>query len=207
MIRRGCIERVPTYTPISTIKMANVLDSFNVRQKYSHFRILVIGRANAGKTTLLKWVCNTTEDPRIYNEGMNLVRFPSGSRRGIALTSKQLEPTSAVIRSFNSLKLTFWLVADQRSIHDILCPFAFESNPQFIFHDSPGFEAGDDRQLKEVQAFIEKRAKSNEPNDQLHAIWSVVNLFFVSSYVYMLLQVLFWTKFVTASTGTGGEVL
>jgi GTPase SAR1 family protein len=67
--------------------MADVLDSFNVRQKYSHFRILVIGRANAGKTTLLKRVCNTTEDPRIYNEGKNLVRFPTGSRKGIALTS------------------------------------------------------------------------------------------------------------------------
>lgn len=46
----------------------------NTRKKYRHFRILVIGRANAGKTTLLKRVCNTTEDPRIYNEGKNLVR-------------------------------------------------------------------------------------------------------------------------------------
>jgi len=67
--------------------MADVLDSFDARQKYSHFRILVIGRANAGKTTLLKRVCNTTEDPRIYDEGKNLVRFLSDSRRGIALTS------------------------------------------------------------------------------------------------------------------------
>ena len=44
------------------------LNAFNARQKYSHFCILVIGRANAGKTTLLKRVCNTTEDPCIYNE-------------------------------------------------------------------------------------------------------------------------------------------
>ncbi|KAF9483300.1 hypothetical protein BDN70DRAFT_327702 [Pholiota conissans] len=116
--------------------MADVLDSFNARQKYTHFRILVIGRANAGKTTLLKRVCNTADDPRIYNEGKNL-----------------LEPTSA------------------RGIHDINRPFAFESNQQFIFHDSPGFEAGDESQLQKVQAFIEKRAKSTEPNDQLHAIW------------------------------------
>lgn len=67
--------------------MPDVLDSFNARQKYSHFRILVIGRANAGKTTLLKRVCNTTKDPLIYNEEKDLVRFLSGSRRGIALTS------------------------------------------------------------------------------------------------------------------------
>ena len=62
------------------------LNVFNVRQKYSHFRILVIGRANAGKTTLLKRVCNTTEDPRIYNEGTNLVRFLSSSERNDTLT-------------------------------------------------------------------------------------------------------------------------
>jgi GTPase SAR1 family protein len=48
------------------------------RKKYRHFRILVIGRANAGKTTLLKRVCNTTEEPCIYDEdGESLVRFPS----------------------------------------------------------------------------------------------------------------------------------
>jgi AAA+ ATPase superfamily predicted ATPase len=67
--------------------MADVLESFKIRQKYSHFRILVIGRANAGKTTLLKRVCNTTDDPRIYDEKRNLVRLPFGSRRGIVLTS------------------------------------------------------------------------------------------------------------------------
>ena len=32
------------------------LNALIVRQKYSQFRILVIGRANAGKTTLLKRV-------------------------------------------------------------------------------------------------------------------------------------------------------
>ncbi|PPQ92320.1 hypothetical protein CVT25_008526 [Psilocybe cyanescens] len=111
----------------------DLLEHFNIRQKYTHFRILVIGRANAGKTTLLQRVCNTTEDPRIYNEGKNL-----------------------------------------RGIHDINHPFAFESNPQFIFHDSRGFESGDESQLKEVQAFIEERARSTEPKLQLHAIWSAV---------------------------------
>jgi GTPase SAR1 family protein len=50
------------------------LDPYDLRTKYSRFRILVIGRANAGKTTLLQRVCNTTEDPCIYDEnGENLV--------------------------------------------------------------------------------------------------------------------------------------
>ena len=30
------------------------------------FRVLIIGRANAGKTTILQKVCDTTESPEIY---------------------------------------------------------------------------------------------------------------------------------------------
>ena len=44
-------------------------EAAKIRAKYTHFRILVIGRANAGKTTLLKRVCNTKEDP-VYSEVM-----------------------------------------------------------------------------------------------------------------------------------------
>ena len=43
-------------------------DPYDLRAKYTRFRILVIGRANAGKTTLLQRVCDTTEDPCIYDE-------------------------------------------------------------------------------------------------------------------------------------------
>ena len=31
------------------------------------FRVLIIGRANAGKTTILQQVCNTTEQPKIFS--------------------------------------------------------------------------------------------------------------------------------------------
>ena len=48
-------------------------DPYDLRAKYTHFRILVIGRANAGKTTLLQRVCNTPEDPCIYDDDKNLV--------------------------------------------------------------------------------------------------------------------------------------
>ncbi|PPQ89285.1 hypothetical protein CVT25_000877, partial [Psilocybe cyanescens] len=159
---RESSERSPTSTLILTSDMADdLLDRFNVRQKYTHFRILVIGRANAGKTTLLQRVCNTTEEPRIYNEGKNLVRSLCGAREGIALKS-------CGILAGNAGKTT---LLQRRGIHDINRPFAFESNPQFIFHDSRGFESGDESQLKEVQAFIEERARSTEPKLQLHAIW------------------------------------
>lgn len=31
------------------------------------FRILIIGRANAGKTTILRAVCGSNEEPKVYN--------------------------------------------------------------------------------------------------------------------------------------------
>ena len=47
----------------------------------------------------------------------------------------------------------------------------FASNPQFIFHDSRGFEAGGEDELGIVKDFIEERAKEGRMRDQLHAIW------------------------------------
>jgi len=63
-----------------------------LRAKYTHFRILVIGRANAGKTTLLKRVCNTKEDP-VYNMVRYQLRFEN-----LLLPSlnQQINPTSKV---------------------------------------------------------------------------------------------------------------
>ncbi|KAG6806264.1 hypothetical protein H0H87_002955, partial [Tephrocybe sp. NHM501043] len=58
-----------------------------------------------------------------------------------------------------------------RGIHDIDRPFSFANKPEYIFHDSPGFETGDEDQLKKVQEFIQKRAKATNVDDQLHAIW------------------------------------
>ena len=43
---------------------AKVKEHFN---RIGRFRVLVIGRSNAGKITLLQRVCNTTELPEIYN--------------------------------------------------------------------------------------------------------------------------------------------
>ncbi|KAG1801302.1 hypothetical protein EV424DRAFT_1436407 [Suillus variegatus] len=43
------------------------MDPSKIREKIGRFRILVIGRANAGKTTILQRVCNTRENPEIYN--------------------------------------------------------------------------------------------------------------------------------------------
>src|SRR5882757_7443144 len=45
----------------------------DIREKFGRFRILVVGRANAGKTTLLQRVCNTTEKPEIFDRKGNKV--------------------------------------------------------------------------------------------------------------------------------------
>ena len=76
----------------------DLYEAAKLRAKYTRFRILVIGRANAGKTTLLKRVCNTTEEPSIYDEDKNLVSY----RLLIAIYHShhffidQLKPTSKV---------------------------------------------------------------------------------------------------------------
>ena len=147
-------------------------DPYNLRAKYTHFRILVIGRANAGKTTLLQRVCNTTEDPCIYDDDKNLVSVhrPKDDFRfwKFQLAWTYLGGTSFCIDICYCVDPTY-----QRGIHDINRPFAFKSNPGFIFHDSPGFETGDAKQLQEVLSFMEKKANATDVGDQLHAIWSV----------------------------------
>lgn len=37
-----------------------------LRRKAGRSCVLIIGRANAGKTTILKKICNTTDEPQIY---------------------------------------------------------------------------------------------------------------------------------------------
>ena len=44
-----------------------------IRDSTTRFRVLIIGRANAGKTTILQRVCNTTEQPKIFNQGSHEV--------------------------------------------------------------------------------------------------------------------------------------
>ncbi|KAI6147661.1 GTP-binding protein [Pisolithus tinctorius] len=46
------------------------------------FRVLVMGRANAGKTTILQRVCNSTEKPEIFDGEGNKVRSYECSQRG-----------------------------------------------------------------------------------------------------------------------------
>ncbi|KAF7328476.1 GTP-binding protein [Mycena venus] len=115
--------------------------AIDLRSKCGHFRILVIGRANAGKTTLLKRVCGSADGPEIFD--------PKGKK----------------------IKLTTFEGSAARGLHDIENQLIFKNNPQFIFHDSRGFESGSIDETKKVKDFIATRARSNTLSEHLHAIW------------------------------------
>ncbi|KAG1778243.1 hypothetical protein EV702DRAFT_968225, partial [Suillus placidus] len=119
------------------------IDTQDLRERIGRFRVLIIGRANAGKTTILQKVCNTTEDPEIYDtEGKKI--------------------DAAVVKS--SIK---------RGNHDITNEMVFKSNPVFVFHDSCGFEAGSEEEFDNMKKFISDRAKAKELEERIHAIWQV----------------------------------
>ncbi|KAG2052577.1 era-like GTP-binding protein [Suillus hirtellus] len=117
------------------------MDPSQIRNRIGRFRILVIGRANAGKTTILQRVCNTREDPEIYNSA------------GTKIDDTVLKGSR------------------ERGLHNIENEMVFKSNPGFIFHDSRGFEAGGESEFDQVKAFIADRSKEARLRDQLHAIW------------------------------------
>jgi GTPase SAR1 family protein len=105
------------------------------------FRILVIGNANAGKTTILRKVCHAQGREPIY------------------LDANGKEITSALNPSVSCGE------------HNIEHQFQYPTAHGFIFHDSRGFEAGGADELNKVKDFIKRRAKSQQLGDQLHAIW------------------------------------
>ncbi|KAI6113521.1 hypothetical protein EV401DRAFT_175595 [Pisolithus croceorrhizus] len=110
------------------------------------FRILIMGRANAGKTTILQRVCNTTDQPEIFNaEGQ---RVDATAVQGSLL----------------------------RGHHNIENELVFQSNPRFVFHDSCGFEAGSEEQFDLMKKFVMDRSKATKLDKRIHAIWFCIPL-------------------------------
>ncbi|KAF8229244.1 hypothetical protein L208DRAFT_1402493, partial [Tricholoma matsutake] len=48
-----------------------------LREKAVRFRILIIGRANSGKTTILQKICRTTDQPEIRDSKGNKINLDS----------------------------------------------------------------------------------------------------------------------------------
>ncbi|KAL4076927.1 hypothetical protein V8B97DRAFT_2021613 [Scleroderma yunnanense] len=114
--------------------------------RIGRFRILVIGRSNAGKTTLLQRICKTTELPEVFNS-----KGEKGSLE--AITN-----------------------CPQRGEHNIEDELIFRSNTGFIFHDSRGFEAGSEKEIKLMKNFLTDRAATRKLGKRIHAIWYCIPL-------------------------------
>ena len=67
-----CVRRATGVGGISrrfllpTTNMGNQQSRSGQRQPKIDFRVLIIGRANAGKTSILQRVCHTTDSPAVY---------------------------------------------------------------------------------------------------------------------------------------------
>jgi hypothetical protein len=59
----------------------------------------------------------------------------------------------------------------QRGEHEIEDELTFTNHAGYVFHDSRGFEAGDEKELKIVQEFVRRKSQERRLNDRLHAIW------------------------------------
>ncbi|KIO05028.1 hypothetical protein M404DRAFT_1000117 [Pisolithus tinctorius Marx 270] len=110
------------------------------------FRVLVMGRANAGKTTILQRLCNTTDRPEIFNG------------KGEKVNTRDVEGSQA--RGYHNIENELW----------------FKSNPRFVFHDSCGFEAGSEAEFEKMKKFVTDQAKSTKLEDRIHAIWYCIPL-------------------------------
>ncbi|KAF8126033.1 hypothetical protein EV363DRAFT_1175093 [Boletus edulis] len=119
----------------------DIEDLKNLREQFVRFRILIGGRANAGKTTILRGICNSTENPEIYDGDGNKVwiSFVKGSMG--------------------------------RGIHNVENELIFRSNNKLVLHDSQGFEAGREDEFSRIQKFIKDRAMTTILKKRLHAIW------------------------------------
>jgi len=119
-----------------------------LRERYEcqHFRILVIGRANAGKTTILEKTCGVEKGSKPIIFGKD---------------GKKLQQSA-----------THLMPSIERGLHDIEHQITYKGS-NFIFHDSQGFESGATEELKTAWEFIDRRSMETDLKDQLHAIWYI----------------------------------
>ena len=133
------------------------------------FRVLIIGRANAGKTSILQRVCDTTGSPVIYR-GKEKVRCSTFCLRVNSLPTR-LNLTRQwklviIVHLFGLLKA--W---SQRGEHTIDDELVFSNHRGYIFHDSRGIESGSTEELEILQQFIRRKCGERGLRDRLHAIW------------------------------------
>ncbi|KAI6139090.1 hypothetical protein BKA82DRAFT_4399415 [Pisolithus tinctorius] len=106
-----------------------------------------MGRANAGKTTILQRLCNSMDQPEIL----------------MAMEGRYVD-AGAVQGSL------------RHGDHRIEYELVFKSNPHYVFHDSCGFEAVSEEQFNMMKKFVIDHAKMPKLEKQIHAIWFCIPL-------------------------------
>ena len=59
----------------------------------------------------------------------------------------------------------------KRGLHDVREEIVHKNRPDLIIHDSGGFEAGDESQMRAVGEFVTERSLQTKIEDRLHVIW------------------------------------
>ena len=139
------------------------------------FQVLIIGRANAGKTSILQRVCDTTDSPIIYRrtsrdkEQVRWLSFVNSCSLISPPDQIQLDP-SIEVGDVVTFVGQYWPL-HQRGEHRIEDELVFSNHDGYVFHDSRGFEAGGDEELKIVQKFVREKSGEKRLASRLHAIW------------------------------------
>ena len=139
------------------------------------FRVLIIGRANAGKTSILQRICETTDSPIVRKrtkgrDQMEVCDQPLVCESDlIADQVTELNPSMDV----SNLTLLFGCILTwyQRGEHTIDDELVFSNHQGYIFHDSRGIESGSTEELEILQEFIQRKRGEGRLRDRLHAIW------------------------------------
>ncbi|KAJ7300751.1 hypothetical protein DFH08DRAFT_795452 [Mycena albidolilacea] len=114
--------------------------------RHLKFRVLILGRANAGKTTILERLTGASMD------------------KAEVLRDGEILPGQVcrLLKYFDY----------HRGLHNIDDEVCFRSRPGFVFHDSRGVEAGSAAELSTVQRFVNARSSAaRDLQNQLHVIW------------------------------------
>jgi len=139
-----------------------------LKQRYEcpHFRILVVGRANAGKTTILENVCGVQHGTKPIIRKAQEAPAPSKTTKTSLFHRILKRPSGSVSSSNECLKPSIY-----RGEHNIEDEITYKGS-NFIFHDSCGIEAGAAEEMVTVRDFINKRSTLDvRLRDRLHAIW------------------------------------
>jgi len=76
----------------------------------------------------------------------------------------------------------------QRGHHNIEDELIFTNHKGYVFHDSRGFEAGSEDELKIVQEFVTRKSRERRLKNRLHAIWLVLQHVYSTGYRMFLLR-------------------